>query len=229
MSVLLHFPPEPTQTDAPPPPSNLAPDTFAARLYAMLAPLAQYDYDNQWSLLILCNAIGTAYQLIEDWVRDSADGPGWSLLLDLDRCPPEALPWLGQFVGVRLLPGASDADNRQRIGSTDGFKRGTLAALKGAAWNTLTGNRSVYVHERDGTPTDVPNYAYHLTVVTYTSQTPNPAATQAALLAQKPGGLVLAYIVIDGQTYDQVVSRFATYADVRAAYATYGAMTADEP
>ena len=213
----------------PAPPDSLIPDTFAGRLFDAMAPLGQYDPDNQWSLLTYCNAIGTMFQLVEDWVRDTEDGPGWSSLLDLERCPPEALAWLAQFVGVRLLPGATDADSRERIGNTDGFNRGTVAALRAACWNTLTGSRSVFLWERDGDPAQVPEYAYHLTVVTYADQTPDPVATRKALLAQKPGGLVLDYVVISGQTYQQVADRFDTYADVKAAYRTYGEMAADEP
>jgi len=126
------------------PPSTLIPETFAARLYGMLAPLAQWDAGNAWSLLILCNAIGVQFQLVEEWVRDTPDGaPGWSLLVDLERCPPEALAWLAQFVGVRLVPGASEDQNRARIASTDGFRRGTRDALIGAARATLTGAGTV--------------------------------------------------------------------------------------
>ncbi|HEX3454197.1 MAG TPA: phage tail protein [Gaiellaceae bacterium] len=213
----------------PVPPGGLTPDSFAARLYTMLEPLAQSDPSYGWALLILCNAIGTEYQSVEDWVRDTPAGPGFSLLLDVDRCPPEALGWLAQFVGVRLRSGDSDADNRHRIVSTDGFRRGTYAAIQGAAYATLVGSKSVFIWERDHDPADTPDYAYYLTVSTYADQTPDQAATERAILAQKPAGLVLTYIVQDGQTYSQVKSRFATYADVSAAYATYAAMAHDEP
>lgn len=211
------------------PPPDLAPDTFAARLYAMLAPLARRDDEFGWSLLVLCNAIGVDFQLVEDWVRDTPDGPGWSLLLDADRCPPEALPWLAQFVGVRLLPGASDDDSRERITSTDGFSRGTPAAIRGAAIATLTGNRSVFIVERDHDSADTPDYAYYLSVATYRGQTPDPVATEKAIVAQKPGAIVLTYTCVDGQTYTQVKTRFATYAALLAAYPTYQAVWVDTP
>src|SRR5215467_11358862 len=86
------------------PPADLTPDTFAERLYDMLAPLAQQDPHNAWALLIYINAIGLMFQEVEDLVRDSPEGPGWSELLDLNRAPTQALPWLAQLVGVRLLP-----------------------------------------------------------------------------------------------------------------------------
>jgi len=195
----------------------------------MLAPLASQDDSYGWALLILCNAIGVPFELVEDWVRDTPDGPGWSLLLDAERCPPEALDWLAQFVGVRIPQGMSDDDARHRIESTDGFRRGTVAALQNAAWQTLTGKRSVFLSERDGDPADSPDYAYHLTVVTYASETPDPAATLSALLAQKPGGLVLQYVTAVGQLYSQVRDRFATYADLKAGYPNYQAVWTDTP
>ena len=211
------------------PPPELEPEPFAARLYGMLAPLAQYDPSYGWALLAFVNASTLAYEQVEEWVRDTPEGPGWSLLLDVNRCPPEALGWLGQFVGVRLLKNASDEDNRDRIAATDGFKRGTPAAIKGAAQATLNGNRSVFLNERDHDPADKPDYAYYLTVQTYAGQTPDPAATRNAILAQKPGALILTYICTAGQIYDQVRTRFATYADLEAAYPNYQAVWTDAP
>ena len=220
------FPP----LDAPPPPADLTPDAFAERLYASLAPLAEYDSEVAWALLILCNAIGLQYELIEDWVRDTPAGdPGWSLLLDLNRCPPVALPWLAQFVGVRLPPRLTEAEQRAWIASTDGFKRGTRQALIGAAASTLTGAQRVVFRERNGNPADVPDYAYVLDVVTYDGDTPDPAATLRALLAQKPGGIVLNYAHHPGQDYQSVRDGNATYAALRARYASYAAVLVDTP
>jgi hypothetical protein len=118
---------------------------------------------------------------------------------------------------------------RQRIASTDGFQRGTVAALRGAAQATLTGAKTVLLRERDHDPADTPNYAYYLTVTTYTSQTPNPAATLAALLAQKPGGIVLTYHTLAGQDYLTLRTNHATYNDVRTTYASYDAVRTDTP
>jgi hypothetical protein len=215
--------------DLPDPPADLAPDTFAARLYGMLAPLAQNDPSYGWSLLILNNAIGVMYQLVEDWVRDTPDGPGWSLLMDLDRCPPEALPWLAQFAGVRLLPDTTAEQQRQRIASTDGFRRGTPAAIAGAAAATLTGPKAVVFRERDHDPADTPDYAYYLTVVTYNDQTPDPQATERAILAQKPAGIVLSYRTANGQDYQTLRDNDPTYQAVKDTYADYYGVMLDEP
>lgn len=222
MSELL-----PTTIDAQPrddPPAALTPDTFAGRLYDALAPLASLDPDNAWSLLILCNAIGTMFQEVEDIVRDSPDGPGWSELMDLNRCPPEALGWLGQFAGVRIPPYLTEAQQRAWVAGTDGFHRGTVASMIASCQATLTGTKTVLFRERVGGPTTAPAYAYYLSVFTYTAETPNPAATQAALLAQKPGGLVLVYQAITGQTYQSLKTGYATYNAVKAAFVDYTAL-----
>jgi hypothetical protein len=215
--------------DVPTPPDELLPDTYAARLYAMLAPLAQHDDDADWSLLILVNAIATPFQLVEDLVRDTSDGPGWSMLLDLERCPPEALPWLAQFVGVRLIDAPAD-EQRARIASTDGWKRGTPAALRGAVEATLTGGRNVVFRERyHEPPVGDPDGAYYLQVITYANETPDPDATLEALLAQKPGGIVLDYHTVTGQDYQIVKDDWASYAAARTGYASYSAMLLDTP
>ena len=170
--------------DAPP---ELLPDTYAARLYYMLTPLARADPDNAWSLLIYMNATGVMFQLVEDLVRDTPDGPGWSILLDLDRCIPEALPWLGQLVGVRLPAGMNEADQRERIAQTDGFKRGTRSALIGALQATLTGTKTVIMRERDHDPADTPNYAYYLSVYTYDDETPRDVIGTSTLPVTSSG------------------------------------------
>jgi len=58
--------------------------------------------------------------------------PGWSQILDINRCPSYALPWLGQFVGVNLskTPNLSYEQSVQKILSRPGFSRGTVSALQ---------------------------------------------------------------------------------------------------
>ena len=58
--------------------------------------------------------------------------PGWSQVLDINRCPWYALPWLGQFVGVDLTktPGLTYEQSVQKILSRPGFSRGTVPALQ---------------------------------------------------------------------------------------------------
>jgi hypothetical protein len=187
-------------------------EAFADDLRTALAPLATPD------LATYAGAIGAMFAPVDDLVRDTDAGDGWTALLDVDRAPADALAFLAQFVGVRLQADLTDAAQRARIVGTDGFKRGSAGAVRAAAQQYLTGARRVIFRERDGG-------AYRLTVITYTADTPDPAAVLRALLAQKPAGIILTHLVENGQDYQQVRTIHATYAAVKAAYPTYGAMT----
>lgn len=197
-----------------PPPPTLA--TFADNLYDALEPVAWQDAFYGYALAHYCASLGAMFQPVEDLARDTEDGPGWSAVLDLDRCPDAWLPWLAQFVGVTIPAGLTPAEQRAWITGTDGFARGTPAAIRNAAAATLTSSKTVVLRERDTSP-------YRLEVVTYEAETPDPAATQRAILAQKPAGIVLSYRVQAGADFQGVKAHFATYAALRSAYPTYRA------
>jgi hypothetical protein len=118
---------------------------------------------------------------------------------------------------------------RARIASTDGFKRGTRAALIGAAQATLTGQKKVILRERDHDPADTPNYAYYLTASTYANETPSPTATLKALNEQKPGAILLTYRSVSGQDWQSVKTDYATWALVKAHYPHWTDVLTDEP
>lgn len=148
------------------------------------------DPDRGWPLLILLGALGIAFGPLHDIVRDTDAGPGWSQVMDPDRCPGWALPWLAQFAGVRLTASMPESEQRARITSPPAFERGTRAAMRAAATPYLTGTQQVRIIERDGG-------AYNVTVITSTSETPDPAVVEAAVRAQKPAGLLLTYLTSD--------------------------------
>jgi len=204
--------------------------SFAEKLYDHLEPLTEDDASNGWALLILCGAIGQMFQEVEDLARDSDLGPGWSPITDLSRVPTKGLGWLAQLVGVRMLPqltGETDLDYaarmRLRISETDGFKRGTIAALSGAARQFLTGTKYVIINEREG------NNAYRLGVLTKADETPDQQLVLNALLDQKPAGITLDYAVITGNTYLAIKVAFDTYAEVITRYPTYTQMRNEAP
>jgi hypothetical protein len=189
----------------------------AEDLYAALGPWAKADTDAAvWTLLELCEAIAGRLQKIEDVIRDdpTTNDPGWSIIMDVDRAPSEWLGWLAQFAGVRLLPGLSDADQRIRIKNTDGFKRGTPTAIVAAAQAFLTGTKTVYLTERHGS-------AYRLTVATKAAETASVANVLAAVLAQKPAGIVLAVTTVLGSDYATVRDTHSDYTDIKNTYAAY--------
>lgn len=200
------------------------PDTLAIAddAYAKLEPVAAGDEGRGWHLLLFIEALGEMFRKVEELTR-SVDGlPARSQILDVDRAPDWWLPNLAQFVGVRLIAGSTVAEQRERIRSTDGFKRGTVAAMVAAIKPTLTGTQYVGVVERAG------GDAYTLQISTRSAETPNAAATAAAAMAQKPAGLVLTQTVIAGVTWGEMEVRnpAATWSQVENQFATYAAAEA---
>lgn len=183
-------------------------------LYAALAPIATSDEALGYPLRTYCLAIGSMFEEINWYVSETDTMPGWSRLADIDTTPAKALGWLAQIVGVTLDPALDDDAQRERIRATDGFQRGTVGALVAAAQQYLTGAKQVVIHERVSD-------AYTLTVITYTAQTPDSAAVLAALVAQKPAGLILTLSVRDGQDFAQLLAGHATFALVKSDYSTF--------
>ncbi len=186
----------------------------AEEVYVALGPLTTDDEKYDWALLQFCEANAGRLQDIDDLVRDTDAGPGWSTIMDADLAPLNALAWLGQFVGVRIPAGLTEQQQRDRVKGTDGFNRGKISALITAAQLHLTGAKTVQIRERDGS-------AYRLTVITYTAQTPDAAAVLAAIKEQKPGGIILTHNILPGQDYTLVRTNNATYTIARTNNATY--------
>lgn len=158
--------------------------SFGETLYTRLEPLTYDDENQEWALLVYCGAIGQMFQQLHDLTADTEDRPGWSNLLDIEVCPADYLPFLGQFVGATIPTGSDETTARDIVRTHSGFQRGTRAALEAAVAATLTGTKTVRIIERDEDP-------YYITVLTDPAETPDPDATLAAALTQKPGGLVL--------------------------------------
>src|SRR4029077_9853146 len=100
--------------------------------------------------------------------------------------------------------------------------RGSLAAMRSAAQLFLVGNRTVNIYERI-------NSAYHMVVQTYFNETPDPNIVRAALMSQKPAGIVLDYTVTIGQTWLQLRSNHPDWADVDTEYDTWLEVLNDQP
>lgn len=203
------------------------PDTTpaAAELYDALAPLNAPDAPRGWPLLRLCQALAAAYlDRVWSYAADREDdAPGWQILFDPDLCPVEALPYLGQFVGVVVEPSWSEAETRQAIREPLGFRRGTPAALRLAVERTLTGSRSVYIDER------YTGSAYRLRVRTLASETPDAGVTLAAVLSQKPVGTVLTYAAIVGWSWDDVVEEYDSWTELLGAHPTWNDLVTTVP
>lgn len=197
---------------------------FAQRIYDQLEPIAWDDVNQEWALATYVGALDPMFQEIDDYASDGDDGePGWSILLDLNRCPTKALPFMGQFVGVQLTPGLTDAQMRARIAAHPGFGRGTPSAIIAAAQAHLTGTGDVLMTERyTGDP-------YKLYVATRTSQTPNSTQTLADIMAAKPAGIILTYETIAGQTFQELLTNASPFSSTYTTYATFQGVLKNAP
>jgi len=181
------------------------PQPFKQSLKDLLQPMFYADANYYNSLDTYIGGLSDPlFQIVDDWASDTDDGkPGYSILIDIDRCPDNALPWLAQFVGAKLTVGLSPAQQREQIRGLGNWKRGTVAAMQAAALPYLTGSQTVVIHERDTSP-------YHFLVYTLSAETPDQNKVLQALLSQKPAGLQMQYVVYAGQhafTTDQSTVR----------------------
>lgn len=184
-----------------------------------LAPISTADFD------VLLQAVAAMWAEVETYTLDRLDEDGneltgYGVVFDVDLCPAAALPYLAQFVGEILPQTATEADARRQIITQPNGKRGTRDGIIAAARATLAHPDTdlVTFRERDAAacPADP---AYGLTVVTYTSQTPNPAATEAAIRANLPGGIILVYSTLAG--WDITTLEAAGYANLTALEAAF--------
>ncbi len=164
-------------------------------------------------------------EAVDELVRDDpdADPPreGWTWILDPEATPVEWLPWLGQFVGVRPRRGLGEEGKRVRVLEAAGKRRGSVAAIRGAARQHLTGGRYVSLEER--TDGDGNEAAYHLRVTTFIGQTPDAVIVEASLQDAKPAGLILHYQAVVAGSYADRMEEFGTltYGDTPGGHATY--------
>lgn len=125
-------------TKTPPPLGRVAQEVYdelEPLRYAETEPDVPYDHPLAKYVQTLCYAD----ELVDTLARDTDDGkPGWSIIVDIDRCPDEFLPWLAQLVGVVLDPTVDADANRERIRSVDGANRGTTGAVLAAAAQHLS-------------------------------------------------------------------------------------------
>jgi hypothetical protein len=163
--------------------------------------------------------IGDMFAPVETYVEDTEDGEGWTILLDPDRAPVEALPYLAQYVGERLPPPSPDAISEARarewVKDAPNRRRGTVRSIFYAAQRTLTGSRLVTVRQRLAGDEDA------VQVITYTDQTPDPDVVLADILEVFPAELVLTYSVLDGQSWGDIEADYATWTLVEAEYSTW--------
>jgi hypothetical protein len=151
-----------------------------------------HDEENDWAGLYRCQAIALMWQGLEQIVLDSDTHPGWTLILDPEDEPSQWLPWTATAIyGVELIPGSDTEEQRARIKELPPQKRGGVDALINGVKQTLTGAKTVNLFER------APGDAYLELIVTDLADTPNPAATLAAVREQKLAGVKQIYVATE--------------------------------
>lgn len=200
-----------------------------------LAPINTPDLD------LLVRAIAVMFEQVEFYSLDRDDDrgelTGYGIALDVKNpdIPREALDYAAQFAGEVISVTIADKDAVQQILDRPYSKRGTTESIIDAAKATLTGDKEVVLRERDpaalianGFPSTPEDDPYGLTVITYQSQTPDPAATEAAIRRVIAGGTILHYQALLGQDWQTLKENYATWADVKAAYPTWQHVRTDE-
>jgi Phage tail protein (Tail_P2_I) len=190
-------------------------DTFAHDLYEDLAPLTIYDQENDWALAHYVGAIGTMIQDVADLSREPSS---WSYLVSPDLCPPEALGWLAQFVGIRLPQKITEGEARAIIKDEQNFRRGTEQGIREAIQKLLVDTKYVGIIER------ADSNAYKIVVNTWFAETPDQDAVEALLAddgpnAILPAGIIYDYVVTAGQmTFGHLRESEQTFAEVETNY-----------
>lgn len=200
---------------------------LADQVYADLWPIAGGDDDRGWALLLLVGLLAQPFAEVDELVSDTDDGPGWSILFQVDRTPRKWLTRPASMIGARPPEGLTDDQLRTHIKEVGGPQRGTPAAIVAAAKSHLTGEQRVTFHERDGG-------AWRDTLITRTAETPDVAALTAAVTdpAVKPAGRKITVFVFDGWTLDEMEAAYAdplTLSDLEAAFATLDDLESNQP
>lgn len=99
-------------------------------LYEATQPAAYADADNDYAWRRFVGALSVLLDNVADVCRSFDGEERWTQLASPSRCPPEWLPVLAQWAGVRRPDAMTEAELRELIGPTaPGMWRGTRAAM----------------------------------------------------------------------------------------------------
>ena len=134
--------------------------------------------------------------------------------------PFDRVAWLAAMAGIDISTVASDARKRAVIGDAAWRYRGTVQAIRTRVAETLTGAKSVDIVTNYGGDPDA------ISVTTFASQTPDEAATEAAIRAEIPAWMEATIVTnAAGQSYANLAADYADYGTMTATSKTYGTLS----
>lgn len=160
--------------------------TVAGRIYRRWRPLHNGDAAAGYPLGSLAESIALPLDAVDLLARESDTHPAWGLLWDATNAPLWVLPWIALNVGVEWRSATSET-LRTTILDLPNFKGGLQSAQIAAAKLTLTGAKRVTVTE------PYLGDFWQQLYVTYVAETPDPVATERAIVSRKAAGKVLTY------------------------------------
>jgi hypothetical protein len=152
--------------------------------------------DEGGDLARLCDSIGTMAQpvmeaLEETGYEDEAGFvPAYGVIFNPETCPHAYLPYLGQFVGVAVPTGSTEAEARALVKAEAGLQRGTRAAVEATIARVLGEGISFAIEERTNNKGEASAWWFQVIVPKGHSST----ALKAAIEAAKPAGLMFSIV-----------------------------------
>jgi hypothetical protein len=170
--------------------------TAADRIYSRLTPIADGDEAAGYPLYGLVEALTLPQDPLEEIVREDDTHPAWTRAVDPNEAPLWVLPWLAQLVGVEWNGPSSEALRTKTL-ERPRYRRGTVGAIRSSVGATLTGTKTVRIAPR------VTGNPWQILVLTFPAETPSPSQSLAALLEEKPAGVVYTFVVTDAGYIDE--------------------------
>lgn len=195
---------------------------LARELYDRLEAIHLTDAQSGYPMLAWCVAMTHPLEEIDEAVRDTPDGTGYSQVLDPQRCPERLLPWCAQYHGVTVPAGLTTQQTRDFIQAVPHWRRGSPDALT-AAGRALLPNAVVTLHER----TDANGLHERSELLIVAINTPETPAAEIEFhryfALPHLTGRKINTRVDRGWSYGQAEAEHdgLTYGDVEALYAQY--------
>lgn len=146
--------------------------------------------------------------------EDGGDPSASSELADPIKADVAWLPWLAQFVGLRLEFHGSSTWRDLLTSNQNGARPGTKEALKEVARHVLTGTKYVEVYDHS---ISAPGNGgeWDVMILTVTTETLSDPAAHITASGLKPAGILLHAVTFES-TFDEIEAGFANWNAIEA-------------